>query len=128
LWFLSTERGAVAGNGDGSLAGTREPSQSENQRLATKEQPMISKRLYAASPGHVPGTSGRETPEPAPIRNKTIPGRWAGITGASFAIAVIAGLLTYYATGKTGASIAWGFLAVGGAFASAFSFLNGVID
>lgn len=100
----------------------------ENQWLPRKELPMVSKRLSSASPGDVPGASGRETPEPAPIRYKTIPGRLAGIIGASFAIAVIAGFLTYYATGKTGAGIAWGFIAVGGAFASAFSFLNGVID
>jgi hypothetical protein len=88
---------------------------------------MISKRLSPASPGDVPGTIGRETPEPAPNEDKTIDGRLAAILGASFAIAVIAGVLTYYATGKTSASIAWGILAGGGTFASAFSSLNSVI-
>jgi hypothetical protein len=85
---------------------------------------MFNRLSKSVSPGKVPGAVGPETAESAPIDQKTLSGRWAGIIGASFAIAVIAGILTYLATGKSGASMYGGILAGGAAFTSAVSFLN----
>jgi len=88
---------------------------------------MFTRLSNSASPRKVPGAVGTETAQSAPIDHKTLSGRWAGIIGASFMIGIIAGILAYLATGKSGASIAGGILAGGAAFTSALSFLNSLI-
>jgi hypothetical protein len=87
---------------------------------------MIKRLSKSASQGKVPGGNGRETPELPAIPDDKLTGRWAGLIGASFVIAVFAGVLTYFAAGKSG-SLAGAALAGGAAFGCALGLLNSII-
>jgi hypothetical protein len=77
----------------------------------------------------VPSGRYREAPESAPVADsKLLSGRAAAIIGASFVIAVCAGMLTYLSAGKSGASLAGAILVGAVAFAGAIRLLDSIIS
>ena len=84
---------------------------------------MFRRLSKPSSPGKMPGEEDRQTPD----INKMLSGRWAGIIGASFFIALCAGGLAYLAAGRSAASVPAAVLASGVAFAGALNFLNSLI-
>lgn len=89
---------------------------------------MIKRLHNKASEQKVPINREPETPESPPaVRPGLLPGRWAGILGASFLVAVCAGVLTYLAVSKPGADLAGAVLAGGAAFAGAVRLLDSII-
>jgi hypothetical protein len=89
---------------------------------------MIMRLQKTASKQKVPSSHRQETQEPAAIAGgRLLTGRSAAILGASFAIAVCAGVLAYLAVGKPGANLAGAVLAAGAAFVSAIRFLDSII-
>lgn len=89
---------------------------------------MFQRLQKKASRQKAPGSRNWETPETAPTTNsKLLSGRAAAIIGASFAIAVCAGTLTYLAVGKHGATLAEPILVGAAAFAGAIRLLDSII-
>ena len=66
------------------------------------------------------------TDRPSGSKGGLLSARAAAILGASFLIAVIAGALTYFAVGKSAASLPSGILAAGAAFPGAIRLLNSI--
>jgi hypothetical protein len=88
---------------------------------------MIKRLQKNASPVKVPSSNNWETPGIPPIGDRLLTSRAAAILGASFAIAVCTGILTYLTVGKPGAGQAAAVLAGSAAFVGAIRFLNSII-
>jgi hypothetical protein len=89
---------------------------------------MIKRLQKNASPEQVPGSHDWETSgSAANTDGRLLTVRSAGIIGASFMIAICAGVLTYLAVGKPGPGLAGAVLAGGAAFAGAIQLLNSII-
>lgn len=89
---------------------------------------MIKRLQKNASAQEVPGSHDWETSgSGTDADGRLLTVRSAGILGASFVIAVCAGVLTYLAVGKPGAGLAGAALAGGAAFAGAIQLLNSII-
>lgn len=88
---------------------------------------MFKRLPKCPSKKEVPGPPEKQTREPVPDPGKKLNGRWAGIIGASFIVAVGVGILTYLADGTSGASSAKAILAGSWAFGFTLNLLNSII-
>jgi hypothetical protein len=79
------------------------------------------------SEGNPRGRSVTETSHSEPAAKGLLSARSAAILGSSFLIAVIAGVLTYLALGRSAAGLAGAILATGTAFAGAVRLLITII-
>jgi hypothetical protein len=78
--------------------------------------------------GNLPGHGDPQTPDRKPDgKAGLLSARSAAILGASFLIAVIAGMLADIALGKSAASVPSSILAAGTTFAGAIRLLNSII-
>lgn len=77
---------------------------------------------------NIPRSVGAETSDSGPGgRSGLLSGRAAAILGSSFVVAVIAGVLTYLALGRSTEGLAGGVLAAGAAFAGTVRLLLVII-
>jgi hypothetical protein len=77
--------------------------------------------------GNPRSRSVMETPHSEPGAKGLLSARSAAILGASFLIAVVAGVLTYLALGRSATGLAGAILAAGTAFAGAIRLLITII-